>query len=330
MSPLALPLLIALVLTVSALLGPQLLRRAAPVMMRIPRSAATLLLTCSALWLLAAAAVSLSLAWVAGGPQILPAVYGDVCQRCLAQTSPFGTGAVVQTPLPVVVLMLLPAAGLAVLAAFGARKALRRVHATRTEQDVVSRDARETRLLGHRVLMLPDAQPVAFALPRRRGGIVVSTGLVQTLSPGELAAVLAHEQAHLRQHHHVVMALTAAFARPLRHVPLFRAVADAVPRYLEIAADDRARGRCGTPSLAGALLKIGEHRHRSPAAVGADPLLHAAGPDRIGHLVAPVAIRTAWLPMTAVIALAGALAVSAIIVHGPYLRVILSGCGIPV
>src|SRR5699024_8379329 len=82
---------------------------------------------------------------------------------------------------------------------------------------------------GHPVLLLPDRAPVAFALPRRHGGIVISRGLLDSLAPRELSAVLAHEQAHLSQHHHSVLAVLDAIAGPLRMIPLFDAVVTAVP-----------------------------------------------------------------------------------------------------
>ena len=333
MSSLALPLLIAAALIASAVLTPALLRRAEPILVRVPRLAVGILLGAATLWLLSAAAVSLALAWVLNGPQLLPAAYGNVCRTCLEAASPFSLGPGLTTPLPEVVLVMAPAVLLLMLLLLGAHRIIRHRRAVGGEHEAVRGAGREATVLGHRVLMLPVQAPVAFTLPRGRGGIVVSEGLVATLDPSELAAVLAHEQTHLRQRHHVVMALLNAFSAPLRAIPLFGAVVEAVPRYLEIAADAHARRRCGTPALAAALLRIGEHRHRpaSPIPVRSPaPVLHAAGPDRIGHLVAPPTMRTAWLPMVALLGLTVTLALCAAAVHGPYLLVVLRGCGIPV
>src|SRR5699024_2303908 len=116
------------------------------------------------------------------------------------------------------------------------------------------------------VLLLPDRAPVAFALPRRHGGIVISRGLLDSLAPRELSAVLAHEQAHLSQHHHSVLAVLDAITGPLRMIPLFDAVVTAVPHLLEIAANDVSRHRSGTPALARALLRLAEARAAAPAA----------------------------------------------------------------
>lgn len=66
--------------------------------------------------------------------------------------------------------------------------------------------------------------------------------------------MLAHEHAHLHHRHHLISALVEAIAAYLRWVPLIRAAADALPHYLEIAADDQARREAGTPALVSALV----------------------------------------------------------------------------
>ena len=58
---------------------------------------------------------------------------------------------------------------------------------------------------------------------------MVSQGLLDVLDDQELCAVIEHEHAHLRLHHHEIMAVLQAIAQPLRVVPLVRAVQDAIP-----------------------------------------------------------------------------------------------------
>src|SRR5699024_3585991 len=108
MSSVALPLLIAVALVLSAALPPALPSRAAP------------------LWLLAAAAIALALAWVLSGPRLLPTTYGDVWQACLAASSPFSPDSTLATPLPVITLLVLPAAALAILLLRGVHTLLQR------------------------------------------------------------------------------------------------------------------------------------------------------------------------------------------------------------
>src|SRR5215469_5311150 len=78
-------------------------------------------------------------------------------------------------------------------------------------------------LLAHGVPKVPGALVVdypsaaAYCLPGLRSQIVVSVGTLQLLGRGELAAVLAHERAHLRERHDLVLlpftALRRAFPR---------------------------------------------------------------------------------------------------------------------
>lgn len=80
--------------------------------------------------------------------------------------------------------------------------------------------------------------PVAFAVPGRHGGVVVGDGLLSLLDADETAAVLAHERAHLRLHHHrfVVVALACAAALPVL-APVARRVRFATERWAdEVAA----------------------------------------------------------------------------------------------
>lgn len=293
MTPVLAPALLVLLLLASALSGPWLLRRAAPALARTPRLAAGMLIASITLWLLALLALGPMLAWIASGPSLLTGRQAEVCQRCL-DANPF-TGTTVDTILPPVLLLALPVFGALFVAGVILRHAVRRHRAIRATGKNLAEVATEVRLAGYRVLLVPDSVPAAFALPRGRGGIVVSDGALGGLDDSELAAVLAHEHAHLRQHHHLVRTLVEGFARPLRWVPLVTAATDAVPHYLEIAADDAARRHAGTPALAGALLKLGERQttsYTTSAQHTAGHILHAAGPDRIHHLVAPARTRT--------------------------------------
>lgn len=49
---------------------------------------------------------------------------------------------------------------------------------------------------------IPAARPLAYAVPGPQPQIVVSTRLRESLTDGELRAVLRHEASHLRRHHH--------------------------------------------------------------------------------------------------------------------------------
>jgi len=117
-------------------------------------------------------------------------------------------------------------------------------------------------------VVLDAAQPVAYCLPGRPATIVVSTGALALLDPGQLAAVLAHERAHLASRHHLLIAFTRGLAAAFPAVPLFTRGAEHVTRLAEMCADDAAARRSGRGTLVSALLAM---------ATGAAVPAHALG-----------------------------------------------------
>ena len=109
-------------------------------------------------------------------------------------------------------------------------------------------------------------------------------------------------------------------------MPLVTAAATAVPHYLEIAADDAARRRIGTTALASALLELGEATSRPTPVDDTPAVLHAVGPDRIRHLVAPTRAGASAGTAGVSVLLFGAVTAASAIVHLPYLHAILTGC----
>ncbi|MEV4103406.1 M56 family metallopeptidase [Nonomuraea sp. NPDC049649] len=316
----ALVVLLVAALAVSALAGPRLLRHAAPALTRLPRVAAGLLAGGTLAWVFTALALGPLLAWVVSGPALLPGHAAEVCRRCLAAANPF-SGTPLYTAVPALLLLVLPALAATVLGVAVVREIRRRRRAT-AHTGRRLRDRGEPRtVLGHRVLVIDDPRPFALTLPRRHGGITASTGALRALAPDELAAVLAHEHAHLSQRHHLITTVMASVSRHLSWVPLIAAGQAALGHYLEIAADDAARRRAGTPALARALLTLGEH---APAPL--DGALHMLGPDRIRHLVRPSTGASGVLPALAATAYLTGLVLLAGIVHVPYVVAALQGC----
>jgi Peptidase family M48 len=104
---------------------------------------------------------------------------------------------------------------------------------------------------GNELVVVDDAKHQAFAVPGRPGRIVVSSGLLRALTAPQRRGVLAHERAHLRQHHHVhhTAAQLAAAANPMSF-GLPRAVALASERW----ADESASRACTRADVARALV----------------------------------------------------------------------------
>lgn len=92
------------------------------------------------------------------------------------------------------------------------------------------------------VLIIDSDRPAAYAVPGRRGGIVVSTGMIDALEPPERAVMWAHERSHLaHRHHRYLIATQLAVAV----VPPLRRLADQVHFATERWADEDAACEVG-------------------------------------------------------------------------------------
>jgi Zn-dependent protease with chaperone function len=146
----------------------------------------------------------------------------------------------------------------------------------------------------------------AYCLPglRSRSRIVVSVGALELLGRGELAAVLAHERAHLRERHDLVLlpftALRRAFPRSATCTGAQRAVA----LLVEMLADDRALRARPARELVSALVRFGT-AGACPAPAGALAAAEGEVAARVARLVRPARP----LPKAAVVAVCLAAAV---------------------
>jgi hypothetical protein len=73
------------------------------------------------------------------------------------------------------------------------------------------------------------------------GVVVLTEGLTRHLDADAVAAVLAHERAHLAGRHHLVLASAEALRATLSLVPLFRQAPRAIGELLELVRLDRLR-----------------------------------------------------------------------------------------
>ncbi|PXY34460.1 M56 family metallopeptidase [Prauserella endophytica] len=94
---------------------------------------------------------------------------------------------------------------------------------------------------------------VAYCLPGRNPRIVVSAGARRLLTEAELDAVLAHERAHARERHHLVVAPFQALRRLLPGSALLTRVCATIELLVEMCADDKAARQHGREPLASAL-----------------------------------------------------------------------------
>jgi beta-lactamase regulating signal transducer with metallopeptidase domain len=106
-------------------------------------------------------------------------------------------------------------------------------------------------------LVVDHPAAAAYCLPGLRSKIVVSAGALELLGPAELAAVLAHERAHLRERHDLVLLPFTALRRAF---PRFGRFADAyysVALLVEMLADDRVLRARPARELVSALVRVG-------------------------------------------------------------------------
>ena len=110
------------------------------------------------------------------------------------------------------------------------------------------------------VVVVDAHRPAAYCVVGRPNAIVITTAALTSLNRPQLAAVLAHENAHIAGRHHQLLMVLRGLAASLPRLPLFRSGADAVAELLEMCADDTAARRFGTrPLLAGLLTLAGPH-----------------------------------------------------------------------
>jgi heat shock protein HtpX len=163
--------------------------------------------------------------------------------------------------------------------------------------DLVGQLAGRAGLPMPRVFLMDEAQPNAFATGRnpQNAAVAVTTGLVHSLTREELAGVIAHELAHIKNHDTLLMTITATIAGAISMVAQFgmffgghrdnnsgpgvigsiammilaplgaMLVQMAISRTREYAADNLGGRIVGQPMwLASALAKLANAAHQVP------------------------------------------------------------------
>lgn len=106
------------------------------------------------------------------------------------------------------------------------------------------------------VYVLPSARRVAYCVPGRHGRVVLSRGTLDLLGSQELDAVLAHERAHARGRHDVVLLPFVALSHAFPWLPVVGTAREAVAVLVEMIADDHGRQVHGELPLARALVRM--------------------------------------------------------------------------
>jgi Zn-dependent protease with chaperone function len=188
--------------------------------------------------------------------------------------------------------------------------------AQRQHRRVLAMTGRPDRRLG--AVLVDYHEAAAWCLPGAGQQIVLTTAAVEALDQAQLAAVLAHERAHQRGRHHLLVALAGSLAAAFPRVHAFRQGHEEVARLVELLADDAAAAASPRLTVAGALLAL--------AAPAPGPATLAAGGSATGARVrrliaapAPISRARSAAGMLTVAALA---AFPLVLLAGPALAVI--------
>ena len=244
------PLVLALYALVASTAGAALLRRAAwPD--RSPRLGIVAWQTLSASVLLAMAFTGMALAL-----PTLPITtdVADLLQACaVALREQYETpgGAFVATAGAVVAVTVVARTVYSLVAGWHIARCHRRTQ-RRGLALVARRDTRSG------ALIIDHSTPAVYCMPGRRSEVVLSSAAEATLDTGQLHAVLAHERAHLRARHDLILMVAGALHAAFPFVPVFRTARLELGRLVEMDADDRALTVSDRRDLATALVSLAE------------------------------------------------------------------------
>jgi Zn-dependent protease with chaperone function len=181
--------------------------------------------------------------------------------------------------------------------------------------------AEAVRLVGHRtgdpdVVVVEATEPAAYCVSGRPSAIVVTSAAVAALDDRELAAVLAHERAHLTGHHSLAVTTLRGLAAVFPKLTLMREGATEVSRLLEMCADDVSARRHGSAPLLSGLITL--CRAAPAGALAAADVAVLARAERLAVSPADPAIARAQAALISVVA---------VMIAGPVTTVTLAASG---
>lgn len=213
-------------------------------------------------------------------------------------------------------------AGIVVTAALGAALAGGRLARAMSNMRANAHEhAEAVRLVGRRtdapdVVVVAAPERAAYCVSGRPPAIVVTSAAVAALDADELAAVLAHERAHLTGRHSLAVTTLRGLASVFPKLTLMSEGVTEVSRLLEMCADDASVRRHGKAPLLSGLMAL--CRTVPAAALAAADV---AVLERVERLTAP--------PTDAQVARASAalLGIVGLLIAGPFLTLTLAASG---
>lgn len=180
---------------------------------------------------------------------------------------------------------LVTSGGIAVRLLWSGHRVGRRLRTLRAEHrelvDIIARPDRE------RVRVVAHPTPTAYCIPGRHSRVVLSQGVLDALPSDQLDAVIAHEDAHLRARHDLLVEFFTVVHSAVPGVLRSEEALVEVRLLVEALADRAAVRTAGEVSTARALLSLAQSR-TPEAALGAGTTaptrlrLLADGPPPVG------------------------------------------------
>jgi beta-lactamase regulating signal transducer with metallopeptidase domain len=161
---------------------------------------------------------------------------------------------------------------------------------------------RHDRRLG--AVLVDHDEAAAWCLPGAGRQVVLTTAAVGALDDIQIAAVLAHERAHQRGRHHLLVGLAGSMAAAFPRVRAFRQGHEQVARLAELLADDAAAAASPRLKVAEALLALAAPAPADAAALGAGGSATGARVRRLIAAPAPIGRARTVAGMLTVAALA--------------------------
>lgn len=143
----------------------------------------------------------------------------------------------------------------------------RRIRAARTEhRDLVDLVGRHE---GNRTRVLPSQLPGVYCLPGAGSRLVLTEATLTALPDDQLAAVVAHEEAHLRERHDLILEFFTVLHTSTPSLLRTDAALSEVALLVEVLADRAAREQVGEVALARAIVALAEAMGQADLAPGA-------------------------------------------------------------
>ena len=241
---------------------------------------------------------------------------GSVLAHCLATLRELAAGkAGTALQLGLLVLVGLGAAAVTISAARLVRMLMRmrnQTHGHATAVHLVGR-----RQTGLDAVIIDAPEPAAYCIAGRPHAVVITSAALATLTTPQLAAILAHERAHLDGRHPEIVAVARSLAKTFPGLRLMTEGAHHISRLLEMCADDAAAREHGRQPILDGILALTGATPVPSGAMGAAGVAVLARAERLADA------RDAGVGRSALTA-----AVIAMTAGGPLATVLLSASGV--